>query len=221
MASGSVTVYTVPNAPTNPTLTGNTSSSIAFNWSAPAVGGASNYTIYRNSTLDVSSQTGTSLNDTGLSADTQYSYTVYTNYAGETSIASSPLSAWTVPNAPVSASATATGTQILLNWSPASGGQSLSYTYNLYRSVNGPAYGSTPYESGLSSSTFTDTGLIELKELTSLEQLNLYGTKVTDIGLIHLKGLPRLQWLDLRDTHVTDAGIADLMRTLPNVEIMK
>jgi hypothetical protein len=63
--------------------------------------------------------------------------------------------------------------------------------------------------------------LQNLKELASLEVLNLYGAQVTDAGVPQLNELTRLRWLDLRNTQVTDSGIADLIETLPNVEIMK
>jgi hypothetical protein len=59
------------------------------------------------------------------------------------------------------------------------------------------------------------------KGLTSLDSLNLFGTKVTDVGLVYLKGLTSLQTLDLRRTSVTTAGLKDLQAALPSCKITK
>ena len=56
----------------------------------------------------------------------------------------------------------------------------------------------------------TDAGLVHLKGLTNLEELDLGKTKVTDAGLEHLQGLTKLQWLSLQDTKVTAAGLVHL-----------
>src|SRR5262249_8680903 len=53
----------------------------------------------------------------------------------------------------------------------------------------------------------TDTDMKELKELKSLQTLDLVGTAVTDAGLKELKELISLQWLNLGGTKVTDAGL--------------
>jgi hypothetical protein len=57
----------------------------------------------------------------------------------------------------------------------------------------------------------TDAGLVHLKGLTNLQELNLSGTKVTDGGLMHLKGLGKLQSLSLPN-QITDAGLVHLKR---------
>lgn len=69
--------------------------------------------------------------------------------------------------------------------------------------------------------SITDSGLVHLKELTSLQVLNLEGTPITDAGLVHLQGLAKLEKLHLGKTKVTDAGIAELQKALPNCEIKK
>ena len=51
--------------------------------------------------------------------------------------------------------------------------------------------------------------------------VNLERTQVTDAGLVHLKGLTNLQELDLSRTRTTDAGVADLQKVLPNCKIYK
>ena len=71
------------------------------------------------------------------------------------------------------------------------------------------------------SKQITDAGLMHLKDLTSLQELGLGGTKVTDAGLVNLKGLTSLRKLYLTDTKDTDTGIAELQKTLPNCEITK
>lgn len=47
----------------------------------------------------------------------------------------------------------------------------------------------------------------------------LHGPKVTDSGLVHLKGLTSLQSLTPFDTQVTDAGVKELQAALPNCSI--
>jgi hypothetical protein len=65
----------------------------------------------------------------------------------------------------------------------------------------------------------TDAGLDSLRELTNLEELNLYRTQITNAGVEKLKGLPRLRELDLRYTRVTGGGIASLTASLPKCRI--
>ena len=65
----------------------------------------------------------------------------------------------------------------------------------------------------------TDAGLKELKELKGLQQLYLVGTKITDAGLKELKGLEGLQVLWLDHTQITDAGLKDLKQALPKARI--
>ena len=56
----------------------------------------------------------------------------------------------------------------------------------------------------------TDAGLVHLKTLTSLDNLDLSTTKITAAGLVHLKGSAKLRTLYLEDTKVTDAGLIHL-----------
>jgi hypothetical protein len=66
-----------------------------------------------------------------------------------------------------------------------------------------------------------DAGLVHLKGLSSLRELNLRCTKVTDAGLVHLKGLTGLRKLDIRYTKVTPAGVRDLQKAIPPLEIVR
>ena len=66
----------------------------------------------------------------------------------------------------------------------------------------------------------TDKGLVHLKGMDQLEDLDLSGNRgITDAGLVHLKGLSNLIRLDLTDTEVTKEGHADLKQALPNCGI--
>jgi hypothetical protein len=56
----------------------------------------------------------------------------------------------------------------------------------------------------------TDSDLANLRDLTTLQRLDLHCTSVTDAGLVNLKGLTTLLELDLGDTSVTDASLANL-----------
>ena len=65
-----------------------------------------------------------------------------------------------------------------------------------------------------SSGLLTDAGLVHLKGLSKLKQLQLVGTRVTDAGLVHLKELANLQHLTLlpaiSEPRFTDAGMVHL-----------
>ena len=60
------------------------------------------------------------------------------------------------------------------------------------------------------STNVTDAGLVHLKALTNLHNLDLSTTKITDAGLVHLKGSAKLRTLYLEDIKVTDAGLVHL-----------
>lgn len=65
-------------------------------------------------------------------------------------------------------------------------------------------------KSGFEKRGISDIGLEQLKALTELETLNLYGNKITNAGLIHLQSLKRLRDLDLSLLNLNDAGIEAL-----------
>jgi hypothetical protein len=65
----------------------------------------------------------------------------------------------------------------------------------------------------------SDAGLVQLKGLTMLSEIQLENTQVTDAGLEHIRGLSRLESLALDNTQVTDSGIAELQRALPALRI--
>jgi hypothetical protein len=77
----------------------------------------------------------------------------------------------------------------------------------------------TLYQLDLDATKVTDAGLVHLKGLTQLEELSLDSTQITDAGLEHLRGLTQLRTVDLRNTQVTDKGVNELQKALPNVSI--
>lgn len=87
---------TPPSAPANLAVTGTTSTSASLSWSPSTDNvGVTGYDVYRGSTL-VGSPTGTTFTDTGLTASTQYSYTVKAfDAAGNLSSASNAVTATT------------------------------------------------------------------------------------------------------------------------------
>ena len=56
----------------------------------------------------------------------------------------------------------------------------------------------------------TDEGLKQLKQLTRLEVLNLWGTRVTNAGLVQLQELQQLRELHLGKTAVRQGGLKHL-----------
>jgi hypothetical protein len=62
----------------------------------------------------------------------------------------------------------------------------------------------------LKDTQITDAGLANLAGIVTLNRLHLEKTKVTDAGLAHLKDLANLEYLNLYGTAVTDAGLEHL-----------
>ena len=69
----------------------------------------------------------------------------------------------------------------------------------------------------IADSSLTDDDLKYLENLTSLEELNLVGTKITDNGLKYLQKLTNLTELDLKITKITDKGV-QYLKKLTNLE---
>ena len=65
----------------------------------------------------------------------------------------------------------------------------------------------------------TDAGLDQVKGLSNLEYLNLYGTGITDAGIAKLASNKKLNRLYLWQTKATEAGVAKLKKALPGVDI--
>jgi hypothetical protein len=62
----------------------------------------------------------------------------------------------------------------------------------------------------LKDTQITDAGLANLAGIATLNRLHLEKTKITDAGLVHLKDLANLEYLNLYGTAVTDAGLEHL-----------
>lgn len=143
---------TVPSAPTNLTATAQSTSAIKLTWDA--VDGAASYNVYRGETKITNVATGTTYTNTGLSADTQYCYTVTAvNNAGESAesneaCARTQAETPTVPNAPTLAAAAQSTTAIGLTWTSVPGATS----YKIYK---GGSYLTTV----ATGTTYSDTGL--------------------------------------------------------------
>lgn len=97
---GAPTDTTAPTAPTGLTATATTSSSVSLRWNASSDAvGVTGYELRRNGSR-VLSTTGTSAQDTGLAADTAYTYTVVArDAAGNTSGPSAQVVARTAAGA--------------------------------------------------------------------------------------------------------------------------
>jgi chitodextrinase len=154
----SVTTQPLPSVPTGLKSTAITITSISLSWTASTDTGGpglAGYHIYRNGTL-IGSPTGTTYTDTGLSAKTNYSYTIASfDSAGNASAASNAVSVTTIgaPTAPTGLKSTAaTATTAALTWTASTdtGGPGLA-GYHIYR--NGTLVGST------STLAYTDSGL--------------------------------------------------------------
>lgn len=62
----------------------------------------------------------------------------------------------------------------------------------------------------------TDEGLVYLRQLPQLRELNLSETNISDSGLEYIKQISGLQKLNLQHTSISESGINDLRRLLPN-----
>ncbi len=128
----------MPSAPSAPTYTNVSCTTLTVNWSA--VSGATLYDLYRRTgacgtgSIIASNLTGTSYNDSGLTQNTQYSYyLVAKNSCGSSANgACSSVTTTGAPSAPTGLTATGTCTSIDLNWNASSGATS----YNILRTTN-------------------------------------------------------------------------------------
>ena len=153
-----------PQPPTTLTATAVSETRIDLSWSGASDNlGVTGYQIFRNGSSTPVASVGaspTSYSDTGLTANTTYSYTVKAvDASGNTSVASPSASATTpdttAPTPPTSVTATAVSeTQINLSWSGANDNVGVT-GYRIFR--NG---GATPIATvGASPTTYSNTGL--------------------------------------------------------------
>ena len=155
---------TPPSVPSGVVATPVSASQIAVNWTAStdAGTGVGGYRVFRNGTL-VGSPTATTFTDTGLAANTQYSYTVTAVDNGippNQSATSAAATATTLPaqpdttppSVPTGVQATPLSTsQIAVNWTASTDAGTGVAGYRVFR--DGTLVGSP------TATTYTDTGL--------------------------------------------------------------
>lgn len=153
---------TPPTAPSNLVQTGKTSVTTSFSWTASTDNvGVAGYIVYRNGTaVNTSLITGTAYTDTGLTADTTYTYYVVAkDAAGNVSPASATISIKTdlpdtqAPTAPSNLAFTdKTSSSVSLTWTASTDNVGVA-GYIVYR--NGTAVNT----SLITGTAYTDTGL--------------------------------------------------------------
>ena len=166
----------MPGAPTSLTATASGTTAINLSWTAPADNGGASITGYRidvspngtSSWTDLVANTGTTTttySHTGLSAGTTRHYRVSAINSAGTGAASNvdnATTATTVPGAPTSLTATASGTTAInLSWNAPSddGGASIS-GYRIDVSPNGTSsWSDLVANTGTTTTTYSHTGL--------------------------------------------------------------
>jgi chitodextrinase len=148
---------TAPSVPINLQVTGRSATNIDISWSASTDDvGVTGYHVYRNASL-ISSPTGTTFSDSGLTPSVSYTYTVSAfDAVGNTSSQSAPLATSTLadttaPSVPNNLRQTgSTISSISIAWDASSDNVGVA-TYEIYR--NGTLVRSQ------AGTSFTDTGL--------------------------------------------------------------
>ncbi|MGO8669784.1 MAG: fibronectin type III domain-containing protein [Capsulimonadaceae bacterium] len=150
-----------PSAPTGLSATAG-NAQVGLSWSASS--GATSYNITRGTasgaegSTAIATASGTSYSDTGLTNGVTYFYKVAAVNGGGTSPASSEASATPEPpiaSAPTGLSATPGNGQVSLTWTVSSGATS----YNVFRSTTSGGEGSTAYKTGITTASYTDSGV--------------------------------------------------------------
>jgi hypothetical protein len=163
----SITTPALAPTPTDAHTTNVTTTSITFNWTDNA-NNEDGFQIFRSVnqgtfTLLVSVPANTppapsvvSYTDSGLTPGTRYDYHIqafnlagYSDFAGVTTA--------TLTLAPTGLSTAARSGQVTLTWSAPNG----AVTYNVYRGTTPGGESPTPVATGLTATTYTDTGLVD------------------------------------------------------------
>lgn len=162
-----------PSVPTNLTASAVSSSQINLSWTASTDNaGVTGYKVYRDGVLISGNVTGTTFDDTGLNANTAYTYTVSAfDLAGNSSAQSASVSATTQsppppdttpPTAPTNlAAGTTTTSQVPLSWTPSTDTSPGTVAgYHVLRCQGALCTNFAQVTTNLATSTsFTDTGL--------------------------------------------------------------
>jgi len=136
---------------------------VSLSWTASS--GATSYNVYRGTSAGGESPTpiatgvtATSYTNTGLTNGTTYYYKVAAVNAAGTSGLSAEASAMpqlSAPPAPTGLKATAGNAQVSLSWTASSGAAS----YNVYRGTSSGGEGTTPITTGVTTTSYVNTGL--------------------------------------------------------------
>jgi len=146
IASPPAITSTLSLTPSAPNATVVDTGRIDLSWSSP-VANATSYEVFRNGG-SIGTTTNTTLSDTGLTAGTQYSYTLRATQSSDQGDISPATLATSAPNAPTNIAASTTdSTNIALSWTAASGNVD---SYAIYR--GGSLVGSS------NGTSFNDTG---------------------------------------------------------------
>jgi hypothetical protein len=76
--------------------------------------------------------------------------------------------------------------------------------------IGEPTPAGISYRLNLNNSSVTNDDLKLIADISNVEVLWLYGTKVTDAGMVHVGELDQLKFLDLKGSQLTDVGLAHL-----------
>ncbi len=181
MWGGELMVYDqgIPAAPTNLATTPG-SAQVALSWTTAV--GAATYNVYRGTSAGgesgtpvVTGLTGTSYTNTGLTNGTKYYFEVAAVNPDGTSPMSNEASAVPIapPSAPTNLAATPGNAQVGLTWTASTG----ATTYNVYRGTSAGGESGTPVVTGLTSTSYTNTGLTNgTKYFFKVAAVNLSGT---------------------------------------------
>jgi fibronectin type 3 domain-containing protein len=168
-ANSNVAAVSIPLAPPKPTdaqVVGVATNRLDLSWTDNAGSQADNYVILRSvnggtftnyATLPPGSATPPSTytwSDTGVVPGTGYEYHIEAvNVSGNNDFIGANAITLTLP--PGSVTATPGTTSVTLAWSAPTG----AIQYNVYRGTSAGGEGATPIASGVTATTFTDTGL--------------------------------------------------------------
>jgi internalin A len=69
---------------------------------------------------------------------------------------------------------------------------------------------------GLEGTKISDSGLVHLQSLSTLEDINLDGTNITSAGLKKLKNLSKLKTISAAGVKITKSDRLELQKALPD-----
>ncbi|MGO8671474.1 MAG: fibronectin type III domain-containing protein, partial [Capsulimonadaceae bacterium] len=184
-------------APSVNAVSGN--ASVTLSW--PAVSGATSYNINRSTSSGTEANIATGVTTTsytaaGLTNGVTYYFTV--NSVGGAGTSAPSVEVYCTPLGSVSGSAPATPTgvtasassgQVVVSWTASSGATS----YNVFESTTSGGEGTTPYATGITATSYTNTGLTNgTTYYYTVDALNSYGSSAqsTQVSATPASGIP-------------------------------